>query len=172
MTAPEALQWTTYWDPRGSVGGSLGPSYARSTYWGDDVERETMQRLGTEPLSVTCSSQDGKAVGVTLAAFGSAEKDVPLRAGKYPIVPRAADGRTRPGEFVIALSFGDSNMFDAKSGTVTIDRFDMKGVAGSFTLDAAEQLLGTRSMHIEGTFDLPCHGTRFEAACQAPRGAR
>ena len=43
----------------------------------------------------------------------------------------------------------------------------MNGVAGSFVIDGNEILMGSRPMHVEGTFDMPCRQAMLESACQS-----
>jgi hypothetical protein len=60
----------------------------------------------------------------------------------------------------------DGRAFDSRSGTLTISRFDMQGVAGSFVIDGAEMNEEAAPIHIEGTFDIPCRAIQLESDCE------
>jgi hypothetical protein len=110
---------------------------------------------------------------VSLQSFGSTKADIPAAAGTYPIVPRQTDGKVKPGTFIAGVLHLDGAMFEATGGTVKVDRLDMNGVAGSFSVDGAEHpAMGTRTIHLEGTFDIPCVGDQLEKRCTAPERRR
>jgi hypothetical protein len=172
MTAPEAHEWKTYWNSGGSRG-MEGPSFAHSSYWANEHERESLQKTGNlAPLDIQCTSDQGTKVAVVLDAYGSSEKDVPLGPGSYSIVGKTGGGKPKAREFLANIAFGKSGLFDATGGTLKIDRFDDQGVAGSFSVDAHEIVTGARPVHIEGTFDLPCRGGMLEGACKAKQASR
>jgi hypothetical protein len=103
---------------------------------------------------------------VSLAAFSSTEKDLPLGPGSYPIVGKAS-GEVRPGQFLAGTLAYDQGMYDARGGTLKLDKFDTDGVAGSFVIDGVEALNGSRKIHLEGTFEIPCRGGMLETECKA-----
>ena len=60
-------------------------------------------------------------------------------------------------------------MFAGKSGTLKLERFDAEGAKGSFTIDGNEILTGSRPLHIEGTFDMPCRKGLLQGACKSDK---
>ena len=55
MTAPEAHEWTTWWDPKGVALSGEGPSSAHSFYWASQKEKETLRANKTAmPLDINC----------------------------------------------------------------------------------------------------------------------
>jgi hypothetical protein len=171
-TAPAAHQWTTWWDTERVQYSGQNDSWASSIHWAD-AEGERALANNPKALSITCKSDDAPAVIVSLQSFGSTKADIPASSGTYPIVPRSTDGKVKPGTFIAGVLSLDNAMFEATGGTVQVDRLDMNGVAGSFTVDGAEHpAMGTRTIHLEGTFDIPCIGDQLERLCTAPERRR
>lgn len=168
MTQPEVHEWTTYWDPAHTRTVSQNPSGVRSVHWGDDNERKVAHDMNTEiPLDLVCGNDEDvkPKVSVGIAAFDSGPADVPLAAGTYVIAPKASPAKNKPGEFIVPIFLFNDAMFAAQSGTLKIDRFDMKGISGSFVIDGNEILTGSRPLHLEGTFDMPCRDGQLQSAC-------
>jgi hypothetical protein len=167
MTAPEKHEWTTWWDPRGVALSGEGPSHAHSIYWANAEEKQSLRDKNTAlPIDITCSSKGPPEVAISLAAFSSKEKDIPLKPGTYQIVGKSG-AEVKPGEVLAgALTFG-SGMYDATSGTLVLEKFDMEGVKGSFTINGREALTGAKPLVIEGTFAMPCRGGLQESDCKA-----
>lgn len=90
---------------------------------------------------------------------------MPLGPGTYVIAPKASPAKNKPGEFIVGWFLFGESMFEARSGTLKIDRFDMEGISGSLTIDGNEILMGSRPLHIEGTFDMPCRKGLLQGAC-------
>jgi hypothetical protein len=91
---------------------------------------------------------------------------VPHAAGKYPLVgKRGGTKDIKPGQFMVSGLLMNKNMYDATSGTLEIERFDGRGVAGSFKVSAKRILsaqvnpTGPGTIEVEGTFDIACGGT-------------
>lgn len=167
MTAPAKHEWTTWWDPKGVALSGEGPSSAHSSYWASRKERKTLhENKSAMPLDINCSNDGPPEILVSLAAFSSTEKDLPLGRGTYPIVGKAS-GEVRPGQVLAGSLTYNKGIYDARSGTLKIDRFDMEGVAGSFVIDGVEALNGSRRIHLEGTFEIPCRGGMLETECKA-----
>jgi hypothetical protein len=170
MTAPETREWQTSWDPRGKIMLGEGPSTVHSTYWAGDDEHQKLIDAKSPPLEVNCSYENADGQNeIALGIHGRgqlSEADVAYGPGTYPIVPRSSDPNAPKGFWVFPLLFGTS-MFEATSGTLTIERFDDKGMAGSFHFEAKEQIVGDRTMVIDGTFDMPCRGGPSEMKCTA-----
>jgi hypothetical protein len=167
MTAPAKHEWTTWWDPKGVALSGEGPSSVHSSYWASKKEKETLRANKTAmPLDINCSNDGPPEIRVSLAAFSSTEKDLPLGPGSYPIVGKAS-GEVRPGQFLAGTLAYDQGMYDARGGTLKLDKFDTDGVAGSFVIDGVEALNGSRKIHLEGTFEIPCRGGMLETECKA-----
>ena len=170
MTAPDAREWQTHWNRRGSVTMGEGPSTVHSTYWAGEDERQALLDSKAPPLEVSCSVLDANnEIEIALSIHGRgklAEADVPFGPGTYPIVPRSNDENAPKGFWVSPLLYGKS-MFEASGGTLTVTRFDDKGMAGSFHFEGKEQIVGNRAMVIDGTFDMPCRGGITERKCSA-----
>ena len=170
MTAPEAREWTTYWDPRGKRSLGQGPSWAQSTYWANEEERKSLADTKAPPLEIQCSAEteDGEMdVAAQLATYTLGEPEVPFGPGTYPIVPRSQEQGAPKGFWAWPLMYGNTGMFEATGGSLTITRFDDKGIAGSFVIDGKEQVTGNRSLHLEAKFDMPCRGSILESKCAA-----
>ena len=172
MTAPDAREWQTHWNRRGSVTMGEGPSTVHSTYWAGDDERQALIDAKAPPLEVSCSVLDANnEIEIAMSIHGRgrlSEADVPFGPGTYQIVPRSNDENAAKGFWVWPLLYGGS-MFEATSGTLTVARFDDKGVAGSFQFEGKEQIVGNRALSIEGTFDMPCRGGITERKCSATK---
>jgi hypothetical protein len=119
------------------------------------------------PLDLVCGTDDKATPSVSfdITAFDSSPADVPLAPGTYVIAPKASPKKNKPGEFIVGAFLFDQSMFEAKSGTLEIVRFDMEGISGSFTIDGNEILIGSRPLHLEGTFDMPCRKGLLQSAC-------
>ena len=167
MTLPAEHRWTSWWDPHGVEPTGESPSSAHSVYWASAREKETLHANRTAmPLDINCSDPGPPGIRLSLAAISSGERDMPLGAGTYPIVGKSG-GEVKPGEVLAGpLSF-DQREYDATGGTLVIDRFDMEGVAGSFRIEAIDSLAPNRSIRIEGSFAIPCHGGMLETECRA-----
>jgi hypothetical protein len=167
MTAPESHEWTTYWDPKGIAPTGEGPSSTHSIYWANASEKDSLtSKNAAIPLDINCSSDEAPEIAISLAAFSSSAKDVPLAPGTYRIVGKAT-GSVRPGQFLAGALKFNKRMFDATGGTLKIDDFDTSGVRGSFTIDGKEILARGAPLHIEGTFEIPCRGGMLESDCKA-----
>lgn len=163
MTAPESADWTTYWSAAGGAG-----SDAHSLHWGNATEKEAQAKSNSAvPLRITCSSGESPSVSVSLTAPGSTEAGIPLAGGTYPIWGKQQTPSLKDGQILAENLMFDNRTFDSRSGTLTITRFDMSGVAGSFTIDGNEMNEEAAPIHIEGTFDLPCTAGQLESACEA-----
>src|SRR3954469_15485066 len=167
MTSPAKREWTTWWDPKGVALSGEGPSSVHSSYWASKKEKETLRASKTAmPLDINCSNDGPPEILVSLAAFSSTEKDLPLGPGSYPIVGKTS-GEVQPGQILAGALTYNKGVYDARSGTLKLDRFDMEGVAGSFVIDAVDALNGSRKIHLEGTFEIPCRGGMLETECKA-----
>jgi len=167
MTAPAKHEWTTWWDPKGVALSGEGPSSVHSSHWASKKERQTLNASKSAmPLDINCSNDGPPEILVSLAAFSSTEKDLPMGPGTYPIVGKSG-GEVQPGQILAGSLTYNKGMYDARSGTLKLDRFDTDGVAGSFVIDGVEALNGSRKFHIEGTFEIPCRGGMLETECRA-----
>jgi len=167
MTAPEKHEWTTYWDPKGVALSGEGPSHVHSIYWANSEEKESLRaKNAAMPIDITCSTDGPPAVSVSLAAFSSKEKDIPLKAGMYAIVGKSG-AEVKPGEVLAGALTYNGGMYDATNGTLAIEKFDMEGIKGTFSITGREALTGAKPILIEGKFSMPCRGGQFESDCKA-----
>jgi hypothetical protein len=170
MTAPEAHAWKTFWDPAHTQTAGKNPSGVSSFHWANAAEQKSANDMHVAiPFEVGCSSdQHAKpSIAIVIVTYDSKVTDVPMAPGTYPIAAKAGPGKNKPGEFIVrSLNFGES-MFEAKSGTLKIERFDAEGAKGSFTIDGNEILFGSRPLHVEGTFDMPCRKGLLQSACKS-----
>lgn len=167
MTAPEQHEWTTWWDPKGVALSGEGPSSAHSVYWASAKEKQNLRASKTAmPLDINCSNEGPPEILVSLAAIASTEKDLPLGPGTYAIVGKNS-GEVKPGQFLAGGLTFKKGMYDARSGTLKIDKFDKEGVAGSFVIEGVEALGNARRIRLEGTFEIPCRGGMLETECKA-----
>jgi hypothetical protein len=165
MTEPESVRWTTYWDTEQLVNMSESPSSARSAYWADEEERKTLAKTNAvEPLVIRCSSDESPSIAISFMSYTSPLASVPLGSGEYEIVGGAGD--PPPGKFKGGSIAYDQRTLEPTTGTLSIDRFDMDGVRGSFRMDAKEGEDG-EEFRFEGTFDIPCRGGQLESACES-----
>ncbi|MEO8062977.1 MAG: hypothetical protein ABI821_09520 [Pseudomonadota bacterium] len=169
MSAPEKHEWTTYWNPKGVELAGEGPSHVHSIYWANAQEKASLRDKNTAlPIDITCSSDGPPEVTISLAAFSSKEKDIPLKPGTYQIVGKSG-AEVKPGEVLAGALTFNKGMYDATNGTLELEKFDMEGVKGSFTINGREALTGAKPIMIEGTFAMPCRGGLLESACKVNR---
>jgi len=174
ITEPEVREWTTYWDPRGKRALGEGDSWVHSFYWGNEEERKQMLEMKNPMLEFACSAKDANRnmeIGVGASTMYMSQAEFPFAPGTYEIV---AGGSEKYGNEPKAIygnfMYGDSTLWKT-AGTLTITRFDDKGIAGSFSL-VAEDRLQPRTLKIEGTFDMPCRGGMVEGGCRANKAIR
>jgi hypothetical protein len=162
MTSPESAELTTYWSPAGG-----GGSEAHSSHWANELEKDSLAKNNQlVPVQILCSGGESPSVTVSLAAEGSTETDVPMSGGTYPIWGKQQAAALKGGQILMSSLSVDGRAFDSRSGTLTISRFDPRGVAGSFVIDGAEMTDEAAPIHIEGTFDIPCRAVQLESACE------
>jgi hypothetical protein len=96
-----------------------------------------------------------------MPASGSKYADVPFKPGHYVIASNA--GTAKPGQFVAQLSIGEYPNADAyrssAPGTLDIEQFDAKGLAGKFAFQAAD-IAKTKAINLIGTFKYSCVGDK------------
>ena len=172
MTAPEAHEWKTFWDPAHTRPSDKNPSRVSSFHWANAAEQKSANEMHVAiPFELGCSSdRDAKpSIGIVIVTYDSKVTDVPMAPGTYPIAAKASPAKNKPGQFIVAnLIFGET-MFEGKSGTLKLERFDAEGAKGSFTIDGNEILFGSRPLHIEGTFDMPCRREMLQGACKSDK---
>jgi hypothetical protein len=167
LTAPVEKEWVMYWDQEKINAGGGNDSHATSIHWANAQEREALKN-NPEALGVACRQENDPLLMVVLDSFGSTEKDIPAGPGTYPVVPKSADGKVKPGTFIATVLY-ESGMFDATGGTITVEKLDTTGVTGTFVVEATEMpAYGNRQFRVEGKFDLPCVGSTLESLCTAP----
>jgi hypothetical protein len=171
MTAPEKHEWTTYLNPKDAALPGEGASHVHSIYWANAEEKESLRAKNTAiPIDITCSSDGPPDVSISLAAFSSKEKDIPLKPGTYSIVGKSG-AEVKPGEVLAGALTFNKGLYDATDGTLKIEKFDMEGIKGSFSINGREALTGAKPILIEGTFAMPCRGDLFESDCKTNKKA-
>ena len=174
MTAPEAHEWKMFWDPSHIRPAGQNASGLSSYHWSNAAEQKAAnENHVATPFELGCASdQDAKpSIKFILVTYDSKVTDVPMAPGTYPIAAKASPAKNKPGQFIVGglgLIFGDS-MFAGKSGTLKLERFDAEGAKGSFTIDGNEIRTGSRPLHIEGTFDIPCRKGLLQSACKSDK---
>jgi hypothetical protein len=167
MTLPAKHEWTTWWDPEGVALSGEGPSSAHSSHWASHKEKKTLRdNKSAMPLDINCSNDGPPEILVSLAAMSSTEKDLPLGPGTYAIVGKAS-GEVRPGQIFAGSLAYNKGTYDARGGSLRLDRFDMEGVAGSFVIEGVDALNEARKIRLEGSFQIPCRGGMLETDCKA-----
>jgi hypothetical protein len=169
MSQPEVNEWTTYWDTSAVLQDGEGPSSAHSVFWANDEEKKKLARGSSAlPLSIRCTSDGPPSFSVSMAAFTSTEKEVPMDSGEYTVVGKA-QGQVQPGQFLASSIMLGQRMFEVTRGTLNIDRFDTSSVRGRFRLEGTESGENGAEFELEGSFDIPCRGGSMESACEARR---
>jgi hypothetical protein len=162
VTAPEAVEVTTYWN---KDGGSA--SRARSIHWANAEEKAAQPTTNpAPPLEIVCGSNDSPRITISLVASQSTDSDVPMSSGSYPIIGKLQAAAVKAGQFELQELSYDGRNFDSRSGTLTVSSFDSRGVEGSFTIDGVEVAENGPPIHVEGTFEIPCHGGSYESECR------
>jgi hypothetical protein len=170
LTEPEPHEWTTYWDTSAVLQNGESPSSAHSFYWASTEEKaELTRRKSAVTLELRCTGSGPPSIAMSLAAFGSSTTDVPQRSGDYTVVGNADD--LKPGQFLAGRVSLDQRTFVPTGGTITIDRFDMEGVRGSFRLEGKETGENGQDFRLSGDFNIPCRGGNMETLCEANRTA-
>jgi hypothetical protein len=112
---------------------------AASKYWQAEDQRGAVPMPA---LSVNCAGKD-----LRVSIVSSPNASVPFGLKKYEIV--------KNGDLVLIGRAGD--LLSDFAGTVEIDAFDGKHVAGTLSI-TAKQGKGNKRVSIEGSFDLACPG--------------
>jgi len=166
MTDPEPIEWTTYWDASATLQNGESPSYVHSAYWASQEEAaELIRSKSAVTLSLSCSTAGPPSIFMSLAALGASIQDVPLGSGEYTVVGNAQE--LQPGQFLAGTVSVDQRTFVPSGGTISIDRFDMDGVRGSFRIDGKESGENGAEFRLSGTFNMPCRGGSNESKCEA-----
>ena len=174
MTAPEAHDWKMFWNPAHTRSASESAGSVSSFHWANAAEQKSANDMHVAvPFELGCSSDKNAkpSIAFSIVTYDSKVTDVPMAPGTYPIAAKASPAKNKPGQFIVGglgLIFGDA-MFAGKSGTLKLERFDAEGAKGSFTIDGNEILTGSRPLHIEGTFDMPCRKELLQGACKSDK---
>jgi len=111
-----------------------------SKFWQSEDER------GATPMPALTINCSGKDMRVSIVSAPHA--DVVYGIKTFDVGGKNAD--------VVVLGRAGDQLSDFK-GTVTLDAFDNKHLAGSFNINA-KQGMGKKHVTIEGTFDFACPG--------------
>jgi hypothetical protein len=104
-------------------------------------------------LLLNCMDKDsGLSLGPNTA---STYKDVPFAPKSYKI----GTGARAPGQFGVVTLMVGKHPFRASEGTLDITKFDLEGIAGTFTFKAnAIPKEPGKTIEVVGTFNFPCTG--------------
>jgi hypothetical protein len=85
--------------------------------------------------------------------------NVPFKPGHYVIAQKGAN--TSPGQFIAELTIGEAPNGDiyrpSAPGTIDIEQFDTKGLAGKFSYKAMS-FNGSKTIDVSGSFKYTCLG--------------
>ena len=105
-------------------------------------------------LQIACGEGDGV---LFMSTDWTTRTDIPQGPGSYSVLNYL--DKDKPGMSAAIVIPGDE-LFGVTGGTLTISRFDDKGVAGSFDLTAEELSAfaegAPMQLTVTGEFDLPC----------------
>lgn len=166
VTGHQHVAWSTFWTP--PKRGEPHPTHARSSYWANEAERElTKNRHVDFPLELTCAGLPDSGLGgaVSLVARTSSSKEVPLASKSYDIAP-ATQNPPGAGAFEVGVLLVGESLYRSLGGTLNVQRFDARGVAGDFALDATLVDGKGERIHLKGSFDIPC-GDVAQSLCQS-----
>lgn len=172
LREPNSVEWNTQWDPAFSRDLSQHPSGVRSAHWANAEDLASLQQLNrASPLELSCGSDAGSeySILIEMVALNSSLTDVPLQSGSYPIV---ATSDVRPGAVVVGNLMFNGSAFQARSGTLSLERFDSEGAAGSFEFEGVEVGGENRPFRVEGTFDMPCRIENNQTECKSNKAER
>ncbi|HYH97749.1 hypothetical protein [Hyalangium sp.] len=125
------------------------------------------------PLLLNCVSSEGSSAGNLniLPTDTTTREAVPFKPGTYKLVARSA----KPNEFRIMFRAKDVMYSLTGPGELVIQRFDAKGIAGTFSFPAKSSPLASKpgttehSVTVTGNFDFPCPApTEMCRAADAP----
>jgi hypothetical protein len=172
LREPNSIEWDTKWNPAFSRDLSQHPSGVRSAHWANAEDLATLQQMNrASPLEVSCGSDAGSeySILIEMVAPNSTLADIPLQSGSYPIVATSA---VKPGEIVVGNLVLNGSRFEARSGNLSLGRFDSEGAAGNFTIEGTEVGGENRPIRIEGTFDMPCRIENNQTECKSDKAER
>ena len=172
LLEPNSIEWNTQWDPAFSRDMSQHPSGVRSAHWATEEDLAILQQSNrASPLELSCGSDAGSeySILVEMVAPNSSLADLPMQTGSHPIVPVTA---VKPGEIVVGNLVFNGSRFEARSGNLTLERFDSEGAAGNFVVEGMEVGGENRPIRIEGTFDMPCRFEMKQTECKSDKAER
>ncbi|MCE9674070.1 hypothetical protein LY474_40395 [Myxococcus stipitatus] len=151
--SPEQLDRLLASNPRAA---SQNPSLLQATV--DKSRKKKGRSRTTGPLVINCLSSEGVNVGDLIILPGkNTQKSLPLKPGTYQLVTNAV----KPGELTALLRVKGITYQVSRGGTLSLTRFDSRGVVGTFSFSAqtapTHNREGTtlRNIKIKGSFDIP-----------------
>jgi hypothetical protein len=123
-----------------------------SSYWFDDRDRDI---LGDEfVLILNCGDGSGDSLSL-LAGTAADETTVPFGPGTYELSGSGAMMGDDLFAVLLVLEDSETNWSVADAGgTVTIDRFDEAGIAGTFSFTMEDSLASISGEESEGTIEV------------------
>lgn len=146
---------TDYWgsesEMRAALGAIVGLGGKTSK---EEKEKAVDEGMKADPrfiiLSLIC--KDGDRNVQFLPTKGSKYKDIPFKPGTYKI-------GTAPGAFASwGTKVAKQGLYGKGEGTLVIKKFDLTGVAGTFSFKAKRIGGKDEWINVEGAFDFPCTG--------------
>jgi hypothetical protein len=175
MSEPNYREWTTKWDPVFGHNAAENPSGVRSAHWANEEElKYALEGKVAFPFELSCGSKQGEegAILIEMLAVDSSLTDIPMSSGTYPIKPRSLTGKNAPGDIVVAALNYDGASFEVRSGTLSLNRLNAEGAAGSFVIEGVEAGGEKRPLRLEATFDMPCRLARLQNGCKSDKAER
>jgi hypothetical protein len=126
----------------------------------EDVKRGADAMLAKDPKSVVLSIICGKDQVLLSLDNGKGVKyaNVPMKPGSYKILPIRDAGPSDMTGIVLVTNSGKQSHYEiAGQGQLDLTQFDLKGIAGKFSLEAQKS---TGRIKISGQFHYICQGKR------------
>ena len=166
VTGHQQVAWSTYWTPPKK--GEPHPTHARSTYWASEAELELAEQRHVDyPLELTCAGPPSHGLGGAFSALSRTSRptDVPFGKKNYPLASKADAAKLEPGQFAVGVLLVGEELYDSAGGWLEVSRFDERGVAGAFDLEATLVSGRGERIRVTGKFDIPC-GDVAQSKCQ------
>jgi hypothetical protein len=156
----DAAAVTDYW----KIDDELRAEYATHSRWMNqsdaDIKRGADAMLARDPKSVVLSIICGKDQVLLTLVNGKRARyaNVPMKPGSYKILPTADAGPSDMTGTVMVASAGKQTSYAiAGHGQLDLTQFDLKGIAGKFSLGAQK---ATGRVKIYGQFHFICQGKK------------
>jgi hypothetical protein len=157
-TPGDAAAVTDYW----RRDDELRSKYLTQSRWMNrsdaDIKRGVDAMIARDPKSVVLSIICGKDQILLSLDNGKGVRyaNVPMKPGSYKILPTTEAGPSDMTGIVLVTNAGKQTHYEiAGQGQLDLTQFDLKGIAGKFSLEAQK---GTARIKISGQFHFICQG--------------